>query len=55
MSGLERNFHEELYNYYCLLNVTSMAKSGRMRWAVHAASMGKKRSVCKVLVGKPEE
>jgi len=31
-----------------------MYKSSRMRWAGHVASMGKRRGVYRVLVGKPE-
>jgi hypothetical protein len=29
-------------------------KSIRMRWVGHVALMGERRSVCRVLVGKPE-
>jgi hypothetical protein len=31
-----------------------MIKSRRMRWARHVECMGEIRSVCKILVGKPE-
>jgi hypothetical protein len=31
-----------------------MMKSRRMRWAGNVARMGKKRNVCRILVGKPE-
>jgi hypothetical protein len=31
-----------------------MIKSRRMRWAGHAARMGEKRNVYRLLVGKPE-
>jgi hypothetical protein len=31
-----------------------MMGSGRMRWAVHIAYMGKLRNACKVLIRMPE-
>jgi hypothetical protein len=31
-----------------------MIKSRRIRWAGHIARIGKKRNVCRILVGKPE-
>ena len=35
-------------------NIMRVITSSRMRWAGHVARMGKRRDVCKVLVGKPE-
>jgi hypothetical protein len=31
-----------------------MIKSRRMKWVGHAARMGEKRNVCRILVKKPE-
>jgi hypothetical protein len=45
---------EELNNLYYLPNIFRVIKSRIMRWAGHVARMGKIRSVCRVLVGKPE-
>ena len=39
---------------HCSLNTVQVIKSRRMRWAGHVASMGKRRGVYRVLVGKPE-
>jgi len=39
---------------YSLLSIVSVIKSRKMRWVGPVAPMGKKRSVCSVLVGKPE-
>jgi len=39
---------------YSSPNIVWVIKSRRMRWAGHVARMGKRRGVCKVLVGKPE-
>ena len=35
-------------------NIVRVIKSRRMRWAGHVARMGDRRSVFRVLVGKPE-
>jgi hypothetical protein len=46
--------NEELHNLYSSPSIIRMIKSRRMRWAGHAARMGKKRNICRILVGKPE-
>jgi hypothetical protein len=38
----------------CQIYVIKMMKSRRMRWAWHVARMGKKRNMCRTLVGRPE-
>jgi len=43
--------NEELNNLYCSPNFVRVIKSRRMRWAEHVARMGKKRDVCRVLLG----
>jgi len=45
---------DEIRDLYSLPNIVRVVKSGRMRWAGHAARMGEKRGVHSVLVGKPE-
>jgi hypothetical protein len=47
--------NEELNDLYSLPNIVRVIKSRRMTWAGHVARMGKRRGVCRVLVGKPEE
>jgi S-ribosylhomocysteine lyase LuxS involved in autoinducer biosynthesis len=50
-----RKLHnEELNDLYSSLNIVQVTKSRRMRWAVHVASMGERRGLYMVLVGKPE-
>jgi hypothetical protein len=50
-----RKFHHgELHNFYSSSNIIRQIKSRRMRKARHVASMGEKRKVHRVLVGKPE-
>ena len=50
-----RKLHkEELNNLYSSPNIIRLIKSRRMRWAEHVARMGKRRSVYRVLVWKPE-
>ena len=46
--------NEELNDLYCTLNVIRVMQSKRKRWAGHAARMGERRGVYRVLVGKPE-
>jgi len=40
---------------YSLLNIVRVIKSRRMRWAGHAARVGERRGVYRVLMGRPEE
>jgi hypothetical protein len=46
-------YNEELNDLYCSPNILRVIKT-RMRWAGHAARMGEKRGVYRVLVGKSE-
>jgi hypothetical protein len=55
VTGEWRKLHnEELNDMYCSPNIVRVIKSRRNRWAGHVARMGEKRSVYRVLVGKPE-
>jgi len=47
-------YNEELNDLYCSPNIVRVIKSRRMRCAGHVASMGDRRGVFRVLVGKPE-
>ena len=50
-----RKLHnEELNGLYCSPNIVRVIKSGRMRWAGHAARMREMGGAYRVLVGKPE-
>jgi hypothetical protein len=46
--------NEELHNLYSSPRIIRIIKSRRMRWTKHVARMGEKRSVCRLLVRKPE-
>ena len=51
-----RKLHnEELNDLYFPPNIVQVIKLRRMKWVGHVACMGKRRGVCRVLVGKPEE
>jgi hypothetical protein len=53
--GSWRKLHnDELHSLYSSPNTVRVIKPRRMRWAGHVARMGEGRSVCRVLVGKPE-
>jgi hypothetical protein len=53
VTGEWRKLHnEELNDLYCSPNIVRMIKL-RMRWEEHVASMGERRGVYRVLVGKP--
>jgi len=55
VTGEWRKLHnEELNDLYCSPNIFRVTKSRRMRWAGHVARMVERRSVYRVLVGKPE-
>jgi len=50
-----RKLHnEELHDLYRSPNIVRVIKSRRMRWDGNVASMGDRRGVYRVLVGKPE-
>jgi hypothetical protein len=50
-----RKLHnEELNDLYTSPNIFQVIKSIRMRWTGHVVSMGERRGVYRVLVGKPE-
>jgi hypothetical protein len=50
-----RKLHnEELHDLYSSPSIIRIIKSKRMRRAGHVARMGEKRSVYRLLVGKPE-
>jgi hypothetical protein len=46
--------NEELNGLYSSPKIVRVIKSRRMRWAGHVARMGERRSVYRVLVGRPE-
>jgi hypothetical protein len=52
--GWRKLYNEELHNLYSSPSIIRIIKLRRMRWAGHVARMGEKRSVYKLLVGKPE-
>ena len=56
ITGEWRRLHnEELYDVYSSLNIIRVIKSRRMRWAGHAAFMGDRRGVHRILVGSSEK
>jgi hypothetical protein len=55
VTGEWRKLHnEELRDLYSSPSIIRIIKSRRMRWAGHAAQMGEKRYVYRLLVGKQE-
>jgi hypothetical protein len=55
VTGEWRKLHnKEIHDIYSSINIISQIKSRRMRWAGHAARMGKERRVYKVLEGMSE-
>jgi hypothetical protein len=55
VTGDWRKLHnEELHNLYSSPIIIRMIKSRGMRWAGHAARMGKTRNAYRILVRKPE-
>ena len=54
VAGEWRKIHEALNDLYSSPNIVRVIKSRRMRWAEHVASIGERRGVYRVLVGKPE-
>ena len=49
-----RKLHNELDDLCFSPNIVWVIKSRRIRWVGHVMHMGEKRSVYRVLVGKPE-
>jgi hypothetical protein len=47
-------YNEELNERYSSPNIVQVIKSGRIRWVGHVACIGKRRSVYRILVEKPE-
>jgi hypothetical protein len=45
---------EELNDLYSSNNIVRVIKSRRIRWVGHAARMGERRGVYRVLVGRPK-
>ena len=55
VTGEWRKLHHEELNYlYSSPTIIRVIKSGRMRWAGYVARMGERRSVYRILEGKPE-
>ena len=54
VTGECRKLHNEELNDLYTSNIVRVIKSRRMRWAGNVASMGERRGVYRVLVGKPE-
>ena len=55
VTGEWRKLHnEELNDLYSSPNTVGVIKSKGIRRSGHVAGMGERRSVCRVLVGKPE-
>jgi hypothetical protein len=54
MGGWRKLHNEELHDLCSSPSVIRIIKLRRMRWAGHVARMGDKRTVCKLLEGKPE-
>jgi hypothetical protein len=53
--GEWRRLHnEELYELYPSLNIISLTKHRRVRWAGHVERMEERRDAYRVLVGKPD-
>jgi hypothetical protein len=52
--GWRKLHNEELHNLYSSQSIIRIIKSRRLRWAGRVARMGEKRSVYRLLIGKPE-
>jgi len=50
--GWRKLYNVELNELYCSQNIIRGIKSRRMRWVVHVAGKGDRRSVYRVLGGK---
>ena len=55
VTGQWRKLHNDVLNdLYCSPNIVRVIKSRRMRWEWHAARVGERKDVYRVLVRKPE-
>jgi len=52
--GVEKLHNEELSDLYPSPNIVCVIKSRKIRWAGHTVRMGQRRSVYRVVLGKPE-
>jgi hypothetical protein len=52
--GWRKLYNKGLHDLYSSLSIITMIKWRRMRWAIHVAWLGEKRSTYRLLVGKPE-
>jgi hypothetical protein len=50
----KKSHKEEFHNLFASVNIISVIKSKRIRWARHVARIGEMRYACNILVGKPE-
>jgi hypothetical protein len=46
--------NDDLHNLYSSPNIITVINSRRTRWARHVARTGERRTVSRVLVGRPE-
>jgi hypothetical protein len=53
IGGWRKLHNPKLHNLYSLTNIIRIMKSRRIRWAEHVVHMGNKRSIYRILVGKP--
>jgi hypothetical protein len=53
VGGWRKIHSEEFHNLNCSPSIIRIIKSRRMTWAGHAARIGEKRNVCRILVGNP--
>ena len=51
---MEKNTYEYLHDLYCSPNIFRVIKSKRVSWAGRVISMGKRKDVYMILVGKSE-
>jgi len=55
VTGELRKLHNEEFNdLYCSPNLVRVIKTRIIRWAGHVASIGERKGVYRVFVGKPE-
>jgi hypothetical protein len=52
LSGEQRTVNDELHNLYSSPNFVWVIKARKLRWTGHAARMGERGGVYRVLVGK---